>query len=112
MHKAYRAVSMRVEMMAFELQEGGDLDPFGQASGFWGKQLPYHATAEDEYMTAPQKNSKSARDNEAEHAGLGEQARELVAFMKRGDTAGLEQTVAVLLAFEEEQHQELERLRT
>ena len=53
MHKGFRAVSMRVEDLAGKLETGGETDVFSEAFGFWGKQLLYHATAEDKYMTAP-----------------------------------------------------------
>ncbi len=109
MHKVYCAVSMQVEQMAQELQDGGDLGPFNEAFGLWGKHLLYHAQTEDTYMTGPLKDSQPARDNEAEHAGLAGRAKDFIAFLKKGDTAGVEASLSAVLAFEEEQHQELER---
>ena len=108
MHKAFRAVSMRVEALAAQLENGGDIEAFRVAFNFWGMQLLYHATAEDKYMTAPLTDSQAARDNEAEHAALGQQAVELIVFMKKGDAAGLEESVkAAMLALEKEQHSEV-----
>ena len=109
MHKVYGAVSMQVEQMAQDLQDGGDLEAFNEAFGLWGKHLLYHAQTEDQYMTGPLKDSQPARDNEAEHAGLAGKAKDFIAFLKKGDTAGVEDSLAAVLAFEEQQHEELER---
>jgi hypothetical protein len=109
MHKAYCDVSMQVEEMAQDIQDGGDPEPFTEAFGLWGKHLLYHAGVEDLHMTGPLKNSQPARDNEAEHAGLARQAKEFVAFLKKGNAAALEASLSGILAFEEHQHQELER---
>ena len=107
-HKAFRAHSDRTEELAARGQEGGDLSAFREAFDAWGKLLLYHATAEDNYMTAPLTGSQAARDNEAEHAALGQHAVEVIAFMKKGDAAGLEESVkAAMLALEEEQHIEV-----
>lgn len=108
MHEAYRSVSIKVEKLAFDLQEGGDLEPFKAAFGAWGKHLLYHAVAEDTYMTGPLKNSRPARDNEAEHAALGAQAKEVGAFLRKGDDAALEESLQAILEFEGQQHRELE----
>ena len=108
MHEAFRAVSLRVERLAAEAQEGGDLGPFREAFDFWVKQLLYHATAEDTYMTAPLADSQPARDNEAEHAELAQRGGDLIAFMERGDEAGLSDSVkAAVLSLEKKEHKEL-----
>ena len=108
MHKAFHALSLRVEELAAKSQEGGDLKDFEGAFGFWVKQLLFHAETEDKYMTAPLEDCQPARDNEAEHDELREQGTELVEFMGKGDTAGLEEHVkAAMLALEDQEHQEL-----
>ncbi|MCH8062383.1 MAG: hemerythrin domain-containing protein [Chloroflexi bacterium] len=107
-HKAFHALSLRVEELAAESQEGGDLKEFEGAFGFWVKQLLFHAKTEDRYMTAPLEDSQPARDNEAEHDELREKGTELVEFIGKGDAAGLEEHVkAAMLALEEQEHQEL-----
>ena len=108
MHKAFRQLSERMEFEIFRMQEGGDLSAFTTLFEFWAKRILFHATAEDAYMTAPLLNSQPARDNEAEHAELAQQAGTLVAFMEKGDAAGLEVNVkAAMSALEDQQHQEL-----
>ena len=75
---------------------------------FWGKQLLYHAGAEDRYMTGPLKDSHPARGNEAEHAALGRQAKELAGLLRKGDAGGLEESIkTAMLELEEVQHDEL-----
>ncbi len=108
MHEAFRAHSTRVEEMAAGLEGGGSLEAFTDAFGFWGKALLFHATAEDAYMTSPLPDSQPARDNETEHAEIARQATELVAFIEKGDSAGLGEAVrSALAATEAEQHKEL-----
>jgi hemerythrin superfamily protein len=108
MHKAFRAQSERTEALAAEAQGGGDLGPLTEAFGFWMKQLLYHATIEDKVMTAPLTDCQPARDNESEHAELAAQGTGLVAFIEKGDAAGLEESVkAAMLSMEDEQHKEL-----
>jgi hypothetical protein len=105
-HKAFRALSMHVEILASELEHGGDVVAFRKAFGFWSKQLLYHATSEDKYMTAPLVNCQIARDNEAEHAALAKQTGGLIGFMKKGETAGLRESVkSVMVSLEEAQHE-------
>ncbi len=108
MHKAFHALSLRVEELAEKGQEGGDLSEFKEQFGFWVKQLLYHADAEDKHMTAPLEDSQPARDNEAEHTELREHGGGLIEFLGKGDTAGLEENVkAAMLALEGQQHEEL-----
>ncbi len=107
MHKAFQALTERTQALAAKGQDGGDLDEFGESFGFWVKQLLFHATAEDQYMTAPLTDFQPARDNEAEHAELVWQGGELVEFLGKGNTAGLAKDVQRALALEEQQHQEL-----
>lgn len=109
MHEAYRSVSVKVEKIALDLQDGGDDGPFRKAFGLWGKHLLYHAVTEDAYMTGPLTNSQPARDNEAEHAALGALATELGAFLRKGDEGGLEESLRAILAFEAQEHEELVR---
>ena len=108
MHKAFHAQSERTEALAAECQDGRDLTEFRESFDHWVKQLLYHATAEDKYMTAPLTNSQPARDNEAEHAELAKTGGELIEFLEGGDAAGLSENVtAAMAALEEKQHQEL-----
>ena len=108
MHKAFRELSERMEFEIARVQEGGDLSAFSTLFEFWAKRILFHATAEDTYMTAPLVNSQPARDNEAEHAELAQQAGTLIAFMEKGDAAGLEGNVkAAMAALEDEQHRDL-----
>ena len=78
LHKAFRAHSDRTEELAAQAEKGGDLKQFMEAFDFWIKQLLYHATTEDKYMTGPLTDQQPARDNEAEHAELVRQAGETV----------------------------------
>ena len=108
MHRAFHALSVRTEALAAEGQEGGDLVEFRDSFDYWMKQLLYHATIEDKYMTGPIKDSQPARDNEAEHAVIVNGGGELIEFLGRGDAAGLTDNVtAVMAALEGKQHQEL-----
>ena len=108
MHKAFHAISLRVEQMAADSEKGGDLSDFQDAFGFWVKQLIYHATTEDEYMPGPLKDSLPARDNEAEHVELVKHGTGIVEFLGKGDAAGLEDNVkAAMFRLEEQQHEDL-----
>ena len=108
MHKAFRAQSKRTEALVAECQDGGDLTDCRESFDYWVKQLLYHATTEDKYMTGPLTDSQPARDNEAEHAGLVNAGGELIEFLDRGDAAGLmENVTAAMAALEEKQHKEL-----
>ena len=109
MHKAFRAVSDRTEVLAADASTLEDIAELNEAFGFWVKQILYHATVEDEVMTGPLQDSQPARDNEAEHAELAGKAGELAEFIARGKAAGLEESVRqALFTLEEEQHKELE----
>lgn len=109
MHKAYRAQSDRTEQLAAQLESGGDLNRFTKAFQFWMKQLLYHATAEDKYLTPPLTDCQPARDNEVEHAQLAKAGGELAGFLEKGDAAGLAENLsAAMLALEGEQHRDLE----
>jgi hypothetical protein len=108
MHKAFRAVSERVEKLAAQGEDGGDLTEFNEGFQFWIKQLLFHATAEDKYMTGPLTDCQPARDNESEHAELVQHGGGLIGFLGKGDAAGLEENVqAAMASLEERQHQEL-----
>ena len=108
MHVAFRAASDRTEKLAADAQDGGDLKKFNESFDFWIKQLLYHATTEDEYMTGPLTDSQPARDNEAEHAELVEHGGGIIEFLGKGDAAGLAENVkAAMLAMEGEQHREI-----
>ena len=108
MHAAFHALSERVEQMAADAQQGSDLSEFRESFDFWVKQLLYHATAEDTYMTAPLVDCQPARDNETEHAELARQGTELVGFLDKGDEAGISDSIkATVLALGEQEHREL-----
>jgi hypothetical protein len=108
MHVAFRAASERTEELASKAQDGGDLAKFNESFNFWIKQLLYHATAEDKYMTGPLTDSQPARDNETEHAELVEHGGGIIEFLGKGDAAGLTENVqAAMLAMEGEEHKEL-----
>ncbi len=107
LHKAFHALSRRVEQLAADSEKGGDLTEFQEAFGFWVKQLVYHATTEDNFMTEPLKD-QPARENEAEHAVLVENATGIVEFLGKGDTAGLEESVQkAMFTLDEQQHVDL-----
>ena len=109
MHKAFRAVTDRIEDLAGKASTIEDITELNDKFGFWVKQILHHATVEDEVMTGPLKNSQPARDNEAEHAELAGKAGELAEFIARGKAAGLEESVReAAFTLEEEQHKELE----
>jgi hypothetical protein len=108
MHNAFQAVSARTEQLAAEGESGKDLRAFRESFDLWIKQLLFHATAEDKYMTANLVDSQPARDNEAEHAELVQHGGDLIEYMDKGDAAGLAENVkTAMLALEEEQHREL-----
>lgn len=109
MHKAFEAVSERVERLAAEGQEGGDLAGFQEGFEFWIKQLLYHATTEDKYMTGPLIDSQPARDNETEHGELAQQGGDLLGFLEKGDDAALSESMkATVLVLEQGEHVALE----
>jgi len=113
MHKAFRAVSDRTEVMAAEAKTVEDIAKLNEAFGFWVKQILYHATIEDEVLTGPLKNDQPVRepvkDNEDEHAALADKAGELAEFIAQGNGAGLAESVReAAFALEDEQHKELE----
>jgi hypothetical protein len=108
MHKAFRALSERTEDLAAQGQAGGDLSAFRKSFDDWVGQLLYHAQTEDDYMTAPLKESQAARDNESEHDELRREGGALIEFLGQGDSAGLAENVnAAMIALEEQQHREL-----
>ena len=108
MHKAFRAMSSRTEALADKALTIEDIAELNEVFGFWVKQILYHATVEDEVMTAPLKNSQPARDNETEHAVLAAAAGELANFIARGNAAPLEKSAReAVFTLEEKQHKEL-----
>ena len=109
MHKAFRAMSDRTEALAAKALTIEDIAELNEAFGFWVKQILYHATVEDEVMTAPLQDSQPARDNEAEHAVLAGKAGELANLIARGDTSRLEDSAReAVFTLEEKQHKALE----
>ena len=109
MHKAFRAVSDRTEAMAAEATTFDDIARLTETFGFWVKQILYHATVEDEVMTAPLKDNQPARDNETEHAELAGKAGDLASFIAMGNAAGIEESVRdAAFSLEKEQHRALE----
>ena len=110
MHKAFRAVTDRIEDLAGRASTFEDITELNEQFGFWVKQILHHATVEDEVMTGPLRNSQPARDNEAEHAELAGKAGELAEFIAKGRAAGLEESVReVTFTLEDKQHKELEK---
>jgi hemerythrin superfamily protein len=101
-----------VEQLAAAAQKSGDLTEFKDVFDYWVKQLMYHASVEDEYMTAPLSDSPPARDNETEHAQLAQQGGQIVEYLGRGDGAEFEDRVRrVMLSLEDQQHHDImERL--
>ena len=107
MHKAFHNLSTRVEKLAFEGEAGGDLDAFKESFEHWVSQLLYHVDTEDEVMT-PSLDSHFARDNESEHEQLRRTEEDITAYLKRGDSAELEDSVKqMILNMDEDQHGDL-----
>lgn len=107
LHKAFHALSLRVEQLAADSEKGGDLTEFQDQFGYWVKQLLYHATTEDNFMTGPLQD-EPARDNEAEHVVLVKNATGIIEFVAQGDAAGLEDSVkAAMFTLDEKQHEDL-----
>jgi len=71
-HKALRGEAERVVATADDMATADDLKAVKEGFNFWAKALGYHAVNEDKYMTGPIANSMIARENEEEHARLGE----------------------------------------
>ena len=88
LHKAFLAMTARVETLAAGLELGGDLQEFTAKLHHWVKLLRYHAEAGDLYVTQPLAECKAARANEAEHAALVQQAGELIGLVSRCDAGG------------------------
>ena len=108
MHKAFNAQAKRIEALAFEGQDSGDLTEFKESFEEWVKQFFYHAATEDEYMTGPFKDSPAARDNEAEHVEISDAGSEMIEFLAKGDNAGLmENMTTAMVALDDKQHDEL-----
>ena len=93
MHKAFRAVTGRIEDLAGRATTFEDITELNEQFSFWVKQILYHATVEDEVMTGPLQDCQPARDNESEHAELAGKAGELAGFIARGKAAGLDEGV-------------------
>ncbi len=107
-HKALRAQAARVEETVRRFEIGCSLQPIRAGFNIWASALAFHAQQEDKYMTAPLVDSKPARDNEAEHAALGEMLGELSALVDQDDTRGLSDRVKeAMVALNERQHAEL-----
>ena len=108
-HKAFRTLSDRIEVLADNASTMEDIAELNDLSTFWIKQIVYHAAVEDEVMTGPLKNGQLSRDNETEHTELAGKAGERARFIARGNSAGLEESVrAAAFTLEEGQHKELE----
>ena len=107
LHKAFHALSLRVEKLAADSEKGGDLKKFEDQFGYWVKQLLYHATTEDNFMTGPLQQDV-ARDNESKHVVLVKNATDIIEFVGKGDSAGLEDSVkAAMFTLDEKQHEDL-----
>ena len=111
-HGALSAEASSVQRLIEELEVGASLQPIRAAFNFWATTLMYHADIEDQSMTGPMTDFQPARDNENEHADLGEMLEELQEFVLSDDHKGLEQRVKqAIVALHEETHVELmERL--
>ncbi len=108
MHKAFNAQAQRIEALAFEGQDGGDLTEFKESFEEWVKHFFYHAATEDEHMTGPFRSSQAARDNEAEHVEISDAGSEMIEFLAKGDSAGLmENVTTAMAALDDKQHDEL-----
>ena len=107
-HKALQTEAVRVEEMVRQFEIGDSLQPIRGAFNFWATALIFHADQEDRYMTAPLNDFQPARDNEKEHAVLGDLLRDLSSFLGKDDTGGLAQRVKeAIVALHEQQHAEL-----
>lgn len=107
-HKALQAEAARVEEMVRSFELGDSLQNIRGAFNFWATALVFHAEQEDKYMTAPMTDCQPARDNEAEHAELGNILGDLNGFLDRSDKEGLEDRVKeAMVALHDEQHTEL-----
>jgi hypothetical protein len=71
-HKALKGEAERVVAMADDMATANDLKAVKESFNFWATALGYHAVNEDKYMTGPIANSMIARENEEEHARLGQ----------------------------------------
>ena len=113
-HKALRAQAARLEETVRRFEIGSSLQPIRACFNVWASALAFHAQQEDKYMTAPLSDFQPARDNEAEHAALGEMLGDLSTFVDKDDTRGLSERVKeAMVALNERQHAELvEKLET
>ena len=111
-HEALSAEAASVQELIEHVELGSSLQPFRAAFNFWATALMYHADIEDQSMTGPMTDFPQARDNEAEHLGLGEMIEALKDSLESGERRGLEEQVKhAIVALHDEQHAELmERL--
>ena len=104
-HEALSAEASSVQRLIEEMEIGASLQPIRAAFNFWATTLMYHADIEDQSMTGPMTDFQPARDNENEHAELGEMIEELQEFVLSDDRKGLEQRVKqAIVALHEETH--------
>ena len=107
-HEALRAQAARVEETVRRFEIGNSLQPIRAGFNIWAAALAFHAQQEDKYMTATLTNFQPARDNEAEHAALGEMLGDLNTLVDKDDTRGLSDRVKeAMVALNERQHAEL-----
>ena len=107
-HKALGAQAARVEETVRRFEIGSSLQPIRACFNTWAAALAFHAQQEDKYMTAPLSDFQPARDNEAEHAALGEMLGDLSTLVDKDDTRELSQRVKeAMVALNERQHGEL-----
>ncbi|MFQ6029728.1 MAG: hemerythrin domain-containing protein [Dehalococcoidia bacterium] len=108
MHHAFDSLSRRVESLAAAAQRGGSLEEFQVEFNLWVKQLLYHATVEDEYMTPPLTDCSPARDNEAEHSELAQHGGRVAEYLAQDEGAEFSNRVRrVMLDLADQQHREL-----
>lgn len=107
-HKALSAEAAQLEEMVRTFELGSTVQPVHLTFDTWASLLVFHAEQEDLHMTAPMPDFPPARDNEAEHATLGEIISGLTGFLSEAQTPQLEQRIkAAIAALQEEQHAEL-----
>ena len=107
-HKALEAQAAGVEETVRKFEIGSSLQPIRAGFNIWASALAFHAQQEDLYMTAPLSDFQPARDNEAEHAALGEMLGNLNTPADKDDVRGLsEQVKEAMVALNERQHADL-----
>ena len=113
-HKAFRAVSERIEFLAADTSTDGGITELAKVFRFWAKQILFHATIEDEVITNALNKGGLVRqaitDNETEHAILKGKAGELIGFFGRPSGYAAKDILReTAFTIEDDQHRELEK---